>query len=46
LWLGIRFAKPAGVSKKQLLAGGSLGAEGPSCAMKPVGFDSFAFSQT
>jgi hypothetical protein len=46
LWTGIRLAKPAGVSKKQFLAGRSLGAEGSSCAMKPVGFDSFAFSQT
>jgi hypothetical protein len=46
LWTGIRLAKPAGVSKKRLLAGRSLGAEAPSRAMKPVGFDSFAFSQT
>jgi hypothetical protein len=46
LWTGIRLAKLAGVSKKQILAGRSLGAEAPSCAMKPVGFDSFAFSQT
>jgi len=37
LWVGIRLAKPARVSKRQLLAGCSLGAEGPSCAMKPVG---------
>jgi hypothetical protein len=45
LWTGIRPAKLAGVRKKQILAGRSLGTEAPSCAMKPVGFDSFAFSQ-
>jgi hypothetical protein len=45
LWTGIRLAKLAGVSKDELLAGRSLG-EGPSCAMKSVGFDSFSFSQT
>jgi hypothetical protein len=46
LWTGIRLAKLAAASKKQILAGRSLGAEAPSCAMKPVGFDSFAVSKT
>ena len=33
LWTGIRLAKPAVVSKKQLLAGRSLGADAPSEAI-------------